>query len=132
MKELAATLLTKYPFSPSKVTANFPKNKYRIRNTYGVRSVRIKPAYVYYLRITFPHLTVYKIGYTSTSVRSRIRWMNLPDCVEVDTLCVLTCRSARSAYYLEQLLHLHFREYRYRGQDLLNSGNTELYVCPLV
>jgi len=132
MRNIAARLLSARPFHKSYIDKSYPKDKYIARYSYGIKILKIRPAYVYYIRIDFPTVTVYKIGYTSTSVRSRIAWMELPASVKVTVLASIKLRSSTQAYYLEQMLHKYFKDFKYRGEKLLNSGNTELYRVQLV
>lgn len=132
MKAIARELLGKNPYLRSTPDSSYPKNKYTSRYVYGVRVTVLKPAYVYYIKLVFPHITVYKIGFTSTSVRSRIAWMGLAASVKVTVLCTIKMKSSTRAFHLEQLLHKEFASKRYYGTRLLNSGNTELYSSSLV
>ncbi len=131
MKRVAQELLRRYPYLRSTPDSSYPKNKYTSRYVYGIRITVLKPAYVYYIRLEFPTVTVWKIGYTSTSVRSRIAWMGLDARVKVTVLATIKMKSSTRAYHLEQLLHEEFKEFRHRGERLLTSGNTELYCRAL-
>ncbi len=131
MKRVAQELLYRYPYLRSTPDSSYPKNKYTSRYVYGVRVTVLKPAYVYYIKLVFADVTVYKIGYTSTSVRSRIAWMGLPASVKVTVLASIKMKCSTRAYHLEQLLHKEFKEFRYYGTRLLTSGNTELYTTSL-
>jgi hypothetical protein len=132
MRNIAASLLAANPFHKSYINKSYPKNKYISRYVCGMRVIKTKPAYVYYIKIEFADVTVWKIGYTSTSVRSRIAWMCLDNSIKVTVITSIKCSSAAKAFYLEQLLHKRFKDFKYNGINLLNSGNTELYSVPLV
>lgn len=112
--------------------ANLPDNKFVVKYSYGTKLVTIKPAYVYYLKLTFVNGTeVYKIGYTSMSVRKRIAFFKLQSSTRVDILETIRCKSSRHAYHIEQLLHREFVDFRYNGISLIASGNSELYYKSL-
>lgn len=126
-----------HPFNPLT-----PKNKYKTVYNFGVKLKVVKPGYVYYIKFTIPGyvyntinpltfidkpIILYKLGYTSTSVKKRIEFMNVSSQIKVEILQVLTMKCVKDSFYLEQMLHgLHFKD-RYMGNGFLSSGNTELY-----
>ena len=109
------------------------KNKTTYKIIAGRRIQVLLPAVIYYLKIIFPdRTTVYKIGFTSMSVQQRINYFELPPTAIVYVLGIYRCKCAREAYFLEQALHTRYKNFRYYGKQLLASGNTELYVQPLM
>jgi len=85
-----------------------------------------KPGTLYYLRISSPVRTVYKIGVTNRSVKERF------DTDDLDKITAIrTCDYdvGREAYEKEQEILRQNTQYRYTGIDkpLLN-GNTELFI----
>ncbi len=110
-----------------------PKNKYSSKFIHGFRVTTVKPAYVYYLKLEFKDgLTVWKIGYTSMSVRKRIAFFMLDSSTKVTILETIKCKNSKDAFKLEQLLHYRFKASKHRGLNVLASGNTELYKHALV
>ena len=109
-----------------------PRNKLRMYYKYGVRKTCTKPAIVYYIKLELcSGLTLYKIGHTSTSLRLRIAYMELPQGTKVTVLDTVKFTSATKAFHAEQLLHTYHSKHRYYGPKMLSSGNTELYYKPL-
>lgn len=110
-----------------------PKNKYSSKFIHGFRVTTVKPAYVYYLKLEFKDgLIVWKVGYTSMSVRKRIAYFMLDSSTKVTILETIKCKNSQDAFKLEQLLHYNFKRERVYGLDVLASGNTELYKHALV
>lgn len=88
-----------------------------------------RPASVYYLKILYKDLILYKIGYTSKSIKERINSLEFPEGCRVTVLQELKCSLALYAIIIEQLLHKEFRNYVYKGTWILKNGNgnTEIY-----
>jgi hypothetical protein len=115
-----------------------------------------RPATLYYLRIEFTHLTVYKIGYTTTSLAERVHGrptsysykkvgksvrrvraaghngMGLPVGTKVYVVATLDHPNASYVYQVEQILHTRYALHRYKGEWLMENGNTELYTCDVL
>lgn len=91
-----------------------------------------KPGTLYYLRIDGPELDepVYKIGVTNRKIAHRIRDFGANH-LEIKIIAEWHS-TGEEILELEQALHLKFKDQRYRGDDLLLSGNTELfYLDPI-
>jgi len=90
------------------------------------RKAAIDECWRYYLRITTSAgEVVYKIG-ISNNVRRRILDLN-PGNLKIETLNTERM-PRRAAIATEQVLLELYARYRYNGPDLLNSGNTDLFV----
>lgn len=128
LKSVAMTLTL-----PTDLDKQLPVNKYRKKYSFGTKTLVLKPAYVYYIRISFADgLVVYKIGYTSCTVRRRIDFFGLSPSTKVEILETIKCKNSKLAFLVEQALHREFAGSRYKGKDLIASGNTELYAKALV
>ena len=109
------------------------KNKVSYKYIAGRKVQTLLPATVYYLSITFSDGTlVYKVGFTTTSIQQRIDYFELPPTTIVRVLGIFRCKCTKEAFAVEQLLHNHFKKYKYTGKPLLSSGNSELYHTALV
>lgn len=87
-----------------------------------------KKSRLYYIKLTFKDLEVYKIGYTSHLVKTRIEGMGLPKGCKAEILQICMCANAKQAYLLEQSLHReHKRDRFYSSIPLIESGYSELY-----
>ena len=86
-----------------------------------------KPAILYYLSINEGQ--AYKIGITNNSVASRYDTEE-QSIFKVLFECVYTI--GREAYIEEQRLLKEFSQYKYKGQDLLKTGNTELFIIDIL
>ena len=91
------------------------------------KGLKYKSGRVYYIKLTFPSFSVYKIGYTTRSIAHRIKTMGLPWGVKVQVIQITNFACAVGAYNLEQALHLAYSKERYKGAKLIASGYTELY-----
>ena len=80
-----------------------------------------KPAILYYLSIN--NGEAYKIGVTNRTVDARF---STADIRKIEVLFTHEFTTGSAAYLVEQQLLKHFKECRYTGPDLLQSGNTEL------
>lgn len=110
-----------------------PKNKYKVSYVCKTKLLTVKPAYVYYLKLEFKDgLTVWKVGYTSMSIRKRVDYFMLDSSTKVTVLEIIKCKNSKEAFKLEQLLHYNFKKSRIYGLDVLASGNTELYKNALM
>jgi len=118
--------------------------------------LKSRAATLYYLRIEFTHLTVYKIGYTTTSLQERVhgkrasyKWgvrkgkmvrvraaghngMGLPKDAKIYVVATLANANGSLVYQWEQYLHTKYALQRYTGVPLMENGNTELYTCDVL
>lgn len=135
-------------------------------------ALRYKSAILYYLRITFPSMvttgnvqhygqcgqcgevagnvtTLYKLGYTTTSLQERVHGkpasyyvnkygkrvravghngMGLPTGAIVHVISTYQHSNASLVYQWEQELHKRYKMHGYKGAAVMGNGNTELYV----
>lgn len=84
-----------------------------------------KPAYLYYLKITTQDIVVYKIGITNLTVRERF---NLADLNKIEVLSQDLYLEGKLAYTHEQKILKAYKQYQYKGPNILQSGNTELFT----
>ncbi len=80
-----------------------------------------KPAILYYLRIN--NGVAYKIGITGQSLVERFR----DDMKHIDVVRIWEYKVGEDAYIKEQKILLDYVEFKYTGDYLLRSGNTELF-----
>jgi len=124
------------------------KNKYT--------KLKSRAATLYYLRIEFSDLTLYKIGYTTTSLQERVHGrptsysyvvrkgkrvrvraaghngMGLPVGTKVYVVATLGHNNGSLVYQWEQYLHTRYALQRYTGVPLMENGNTELYTSDIL
>lgn len=83
----------------------------------------MQPALLYYLRVTRGGVVAYKIGITNRTVEERFG----TDMQYIKILKVWEYEVGADAYSAEQNILKLNAEYRYTGEPLLRSGNTELF-----
>jgi len=86
------------------------------------------PAILYYLKVHDGGRTLYKIGITNKTVKTRFQLLD--DQELITTLATRKYENGSDAYAKEQeILHdPDFKQFKYRGPDVLSSGNTELFT----
>ena len=85
-----------------------------------------KPAYLYYLKITTDtNQVLYKIGITNRTVNERF---NLTDLSKIKIVKQKLYEVGQDALDWETKLKRMYKEYQYKGPDILSSGNTELFT----
>lgn len=85
-----------------------------------------KPAYLYYLKITTDdNQILYKIGITNRTVNERF---NLTDLSKIEIVKQKLYENGADALAWETKLKRKYKEFQYKGQDILSSGNTELFT----
>lgn len=85
-----------------------------------------KPAILYYLKITTDKgLTLYKIGITNRSVNERFQ---LTDLSKIEIIKQEEFALGSDALNKETEIKRKFKEFQYKGPDVLSSGNTELFT----
>lgn len=85
-----------------------------------------KPAILYYLKITTDKgFTLYKIGITNRSVNERF---NLTDLKKIEIIKQEEFALGSDALVKETEIKRKFKEFQYKGPDVLSSGNTELFT----
>jgi hypothetical protein len=89
-----------------------------------------KPAYLYYLKITIDdNKVLYKIGITNRTVDERF---SLTDLTKIEVVKQKLYEVGQDAYNWEQKLLKQFKDYEYKGPDILRSGNTELFTVDVI
>ena len=83
------------------------------------------PAILYYLKIkTIDSRVLYKIGITNRTLSERF---NLTDLSMITVLSIKELSTGQEAYELEQNIIKTYKEYRCVNENILSSGNTELF-----
>lgn len=89
-----------------------------------------KPAYLYYLKITTEdNRILYKIGITNRTVNERF---NLTDLSKIEIIKQKLYENGQDALDWETKLKRKYKQYQYKGPDILSSGNTELFTEDIV
>lgn len=83
-----------------------------------------KPSILYYIRFDTKIGPLYKIGITNLSVKERFVGEQTPYVV----LQQENFQTGEDAYKKEQLILSEHQQYKYKGDYLLQSGNTELFT----
>ena len=114
------------------VHGNFPQivNKHLMGNGCPSCAVtgfdRNKPAYLYYLKVTTDtNQILYKIGITNRTVEARF---NLTDLDKIEIVKQKRYEKGTDALNWETKLKRMYKQYQYKGPDILESGNTELFT----
>ena len=88
-----------------------------------------KPGILYYLKITTDdNQELYKIGITNRSVNERFR---LQDLQKIEIVKQRSYENGQDAYDKEQEILKKYKQYKYNGPDVLESGNTELFTVDI-
>jgi hypothetical protein len=88
-----------------------------------------KPAITYYLKVVYKDIIAYKIGITSRAIKERF---SKSDLEKITVLKTWEFSEGVEAYDKEQrILRVH-SEYKYEGEPLLSSGNTELFTIDIL
>lgn len=89
-----------------------------------------KPAYLYYLKVTTNEgRELYKIGITNRTVNERF---NLTDLSKIEIVKQKLYADGAEALKWETRLKRMYKEYQYKGPDILSSGNTELFTEDII
>jgi hypothetical protein len=80
-----------------------------------------KPTTLYYLKV---NNELYKIGITSKDVNLRFG----TDIKIIETIFTLELPTGYDAYEIEQRVLIKFKDFKYTGEKVLASGNTELFT----
>lgn len=88
-----------------------------------------KPAIVYYLKVAYSGTILYKIGITNKSVNERF---NNEDLDKITVLKIWEYDIGADAYDIEQQVLKQHKEYKYLGEPILSSGNTELFTIDVL
>ena len=85
------------------------------------------PATLYYLSIN--NGEAYKIGVTNRSIQKRY---SRTDLLKITVLKEWYFDIGQDAYSLEQSILIQYKEFKYIGKKLLDSGNTELFFTDVL
>lgn len=86
----------------------------------------LRPANLYYLRVTTPEERIlYKVG---ISCKSTLRRYSCSETSKIEVLYEYNFKTGLEAWVAEKNILKLFREYSYRGPNVLTSGNTELFT----
>ena len=89
-----------------------------------------KPAYLYYLKVTTNDGQIlYKLGITNRTVNERF---NLTDLAKIEIVKQKLYENGQDALDWETKLKRQFKEYQYKGPNILSSGNTELFTEDII
>ena len=85
-----------------------------------------KPAILYYVRINFRYRDpLYKIGITNLSIKERFRKRDMENITIVD---IEQFEIGQDAYNKEQDILKLYSDFKYAGEPVLESGNTEVFI----
>ena len=84
----------------------------------------LKPAILYYVKVTTESGTLYKVGITNRTVEERFG----ADMSMIEILKTWEYEIGADAYQAEQNILSINAEYSYMGPNILRSGNTELFT----
>lgn len=89
-----------------------------------------KHGLLYYIKFESPtEPPLYKIGITNfKDVNKRIRSMYINKDITPTILKTISFNIGKEAYELERSLHKEYAEYKYRGNPIMQNGNTELFI----
>lgn len=89
-----------------------------------------KPGYLYYLKITTEdNQILYKIGITNRTVEARF---SLTDLSKIEIIKQKLYSKGKDALDWETKLKRKYKEYQYKGPNVLESGNTELFTEDII
>ena len=81
-----------------------------------------KPGHVYYLAIN--NGEAYKIGITNRTAEERF---NLTELSKIEVVWTKYFENGQDCWDMEKEILRKYKQYRYKGNPLLVSGNTELF-----
>jgi len=87
-----------------------------------------QPGILYYIKVITLNNTYYKIGITNRSVERRFG----SDMQYITVLHQVHYLHGQDAYNEEQRILKEFKEFRYKGPNVLQSGNTELFTVDIL
>ncbi len=92
-----------------------------------------KPAILYYIKIENDKTNpIYKIGITNAPVKDRITRMKISNEYNVTIVKEFHFTLGKSAHIVEKLLHEKFKKFKYKGNKIMDNGNTELYIMDVL
>ena len=88
------------------------------------------PGYLYYLKVTTEdNQVLYKIGITNRTVNERF---NLIDLNKIEIIKQKLYEKGQDALDWETKLKREYKQYQYKGPNVLESGNTELFTEDII
>ena len=92
-----------------------------------------EPAELYQFRLQLPcGQALYKVGITNREPWQRLVTMGIESGISVTLEKTIKFPLGRDARIEEKALHQRHSEHRYRGADVMNNGNTEVFLIPLI
>jgi len=91
-----------------------------------------KPGMLYYVRVKTPTKCLYKIGITNRTIKERFYENRRNKSLVITEIYCKHYKHGIDAYNAEQLLLKKFDQYKYRGEPVLKSGNTELLTKNII
>lgn len=85
----------------------------------------LRPANLYYIRISFGDVVLYKVG---ISCKTTLRRYSASEKVKLEVLYEYKFSTGREAYQAEQNILNIFQDFLYKGAKVLLSGNTEIFT----
>jgi len=99
-------------------------SKSRKNSTYSYGSYQDKPTALYYIKITKNNNIVYKIGIT-TKIQNILN--RFEKNINIDIINIRYFLTGSYAYKKEQEILEKFYNFKYKGEPILRTGNTELF-----
>ncbi len=88
-----------------------------------------KPAYHYYIRFDRPNYnSLYKVGITNLTPLKRLNGMKVFKCWNPTILQELYFENGQDALDLERHNKQTYKEFQYRGNKIMQNGNSELFI----
>ena len=91
-----------------------------------------KPGIMYYIKIVSNKDTFYKIGITNRNINIRIKGMKINENYKPIILQELYFKNGIDASILETKLKQNFKKFRYKGEPIMKSGNSELFIIDIL
>ena len=79
--------------------------------------------YLYYVKVVKDGVTAYKIGITNKTIKARFR----TDSQYIEVLSFKEYENGTEAHTEEQRILKEYKEFKYIGEALLKTGNTEMF-----
>jgi len=88
-----------------------------------------KPGILYYLKVETRNFITFKIGVTNLNVKERFKHDELS---KIQVIKTWSYKFGKDALEIEQFILNHYKKFKYIGEPLLHSGNTELFNCDVM
>lgn len=101
---------------------------------YGATGFREdKPATLYQFRLETPDgLVLYKVGITNRKPKQRLVTMGIQRGIKSELVNLINFEFGRDARIAEKRLHTKYASSRYRGDLVMQNGNTEVFTVALI